>query len=198
MLSGTDVAALANASHPNPFAVLGPHRGPVGNTATGVVQGTWVRALLPGAASVALVDAKSGRVLADMQRHEGSDLFEASVAGSLGKYRLRVNWSTGAAGEYADPYAFGPQLGDQDVYFLGEGSHLRPFTALGAHPLTVDGIAGTRFAVWAPNASRVSVVGDFNGWDGRRHPMRVRHGAGVWELLIPPVARGDAYKYETP
>ena len=196
MLSGTDLAALASASHPDPFAVLGPHRGPVGRVSTGVVQGTWVRAFLPDAVAVALVDAETGRVLTDLPRREGSDLFEGSVVGALGAYRLRVRWANGGEDEYADAYAFGPQLGDQDVYFLGEGSHLRPYKALGAHPRTIDGVAGTRFAVWAPNASRVSVVGDFNSWDGRRHPMRVRHGAGVWELFVPHVTRGNGYKYE--
>jgi 1,4-alpha-glucan branching enzyme len=198
MLSGADIAALASASHSDPFSVLGPHRGQVGKTSTGgTAQGTWVRTFLPEAESVTLVDAKSGKVLSALPRREGTDLFEGSVAGTLGPYRLRVRWKHGGGEEdYADPYAFGPQLGEQDVYFLGEGSHLRPYTALGAHPLTVDGVTGTRFAVWAPNASRVSVVGDFNSWDGRRHPMRLRHGAGVWELFIPHVARGNCYKYE--
>src|SRR5882672_4047739 len=140
MLSGTDLAALASASHPDPFAVLGPHRGPVGRVSTGVVQGTWVRAFLPDAVAVALVDAETGRVLTDLPRREGSDLFEGSVVGALGAYRLRVRWANGGEDEYADAYAFGPQLGDQDVYFLGEGSHLRPYKALGAHPRTIDGV----------------------------------------------------------
>jgi 1,4-alpha-glucan branching enzyme len=187
MLSEADIAALAGARHPDPFSVLGPHR---------VDDVAWVRAMLPGADAVELLDATSGAPLATLRRIDPAGLFEAPVAGALGAYRLRVRWQHGGSGEYADAYAFGPQLGDQDVYFLGEGSHLRPYTALGAHPITVDGIAGTRFAVWAPNAARVSVIGDFNAWDGRRHPMRLRHGAGVWEIFIPHVGVGDGYKYE--
>jgi 1,4-alpha-glucan branching enzyme len=95
-----------------------------------------------------------------------------------------------------DPYRFGKVLGDMDVWLLGEGSHLRPYEILGATPRTLEGVAGTSFAVWAPNASRVSVVGDFNFWDGRRHPMRLRRECGVWEIFLPGVGVGERYKFE--
>jgi 1,4-alpha-glucan branching enzyme len=202
MLSADDIAALQSARHDDPFAVLGPHAGPLPNGPLAQVDpasagtGTWVRAILPGAVTVAVVEAASGRFLADLARHEGTDVFEGVVAGRLAAYRLRVRWHDGVEGDYADPYAFGPQLGEEDIHYLGEGSHQRPYTVLGAHVARVDGVDGTRFAVWAPNAARASVVGDFNGWDGRRHPMRLRHGAGVWEIFIPHVAPGNAYKYE--
>ena len=188
MLTDNDIAALVAARHADPFGVLGPH--PVAG------GGQALRAMLPGAASVEAVDAHDGKPFATLKRLHSAGLFEGVVKGSLPAYRLRVHWQHGGHGDYADPYAFGPQLGEQDVYYLGEGSHLRPYEVLGAHLCTVDGIAGTRFAVWAPNAERVSVVGDFNGWDGRRHPMRLRHGAGVWEMFLPHVGPGDAYKYE--
>ncbi|MDH5331052.1 MAG: 1,4-alpha-glucan branching protein GlgB, partial [Aquincola sp.] len=111
-------------------------------------------------------------------------------------YRLRVQWANGNAGTYADAYAFASQIADDDLHYFGEGSHLRPYTFLGAHPNMVDGVAGVRFSVWAPNAQRVSVVGDFNAWDGRRHPMRSRGGGGVWEIFVPHAAIGDHYKFE--
>src|SRR5690606_18200666 len=110
-------------------------------------------------------------------------------------YRLRLR-----AGEFEweieDPYAFPPILGELDEHLLGEGRHLDQYRQLGAHPRSIDGVEGVAFAVWAPNARRVSVVGDFNAWDGRRHPMRKRVGAGVWELFIPRLERGMTYKYE--
>jgi 1,4-alpha-glucan branching enzyme len=102
----------------------------------------------------------------------------------------------GEEGTYADAYAFGPLIAEDDLHFFGEGTHLRPYTFLGAHPMPVNEVEGTRFAVWAPNASRVSVVGDFNAWDGRRHAMRSRGGGGVWEIFVPHAAVGDRYKFE--
>ena len=111
-------------------------------------------------------------------------------------YRLRIHWPGGEVQETEDPYSFGLLLGELDIYLLAEGSHLELGRCLGARPMSIDGIAGVRFAVWAPNAQRVSVVGDFNTWDGRRHPMRKRVEAGVWELFIPRLPTGTLYKYE--
>jgi 1,4-alpha-glucan branching enzyme len=98
--------------------------------------------------------------------------------------------------EAHDPYRFPPVLGEIDVYLLAEGSHRRMWERLGAHPRTIDGVEGVAFAVWAPNARRVSVVGDFNQWDGRRHPMRKRIEAGIWEIFVPGIPHGAVYKYE--
>src|SRR5690606_14253154 len=95
-----------------------------------------------------------------------------------------------------DPYRFPPLLGELDLYLMGEGKHRRLYERMGAHPETIDGIDGVMFAVWAPNAARVSVVGDFNRWDGRCHVMRRRHESGIWELFIPGLERGETYKYE--
>src|SRR5690606_24319054 len=97
---------------------------------------------------------------------------------------------------YEDPYRFPPTLGEYDEYLLAEGTHARIYEQLGAHLMVVDDVAGTRFAVWAPGAERVSVIGDFNEWDGRRHPMRKHINSGIWELFIPNVKSGAIYKYE--
>ena len=95
-----------------------------------------------------------------------------------------------------DPYRFPPILGEIDVHLIAEGRHLRLDEKLGGHPTTIDGVTGVRFAVWTPNAERVSVVGDFNEWDGRRHPMRFRGECGVWEIFLPGIEAGALYKYE--
>jgi 1,4-alpha-glucan branching enzyme len=119
-------------------------------------------------------------------------------AGPLGRaksYRLRGE-AAGTSWEFEDPYRFGPVLGEMDEYLLGEGTHQRIWQVLGAHPVTHEGVEGVHFAVWAPNAERVSVVGDFNQWDGRRHPMRLRGATGVWEIFLPGLGEGTVYKYE--
>ncbi len=181
--------ALARAEHGDPFAVLGPHEGP--NDSGG---GVTVRAILPDAESVDVLDP-AGSLLAAMQRIHPAGLWAAALPARV-PYVFRVRTSAGITYETEDPYAFPTLLGDIDVYLLGEGRHQDIGKALGAHAMRVDGVAGVRFAVWAPNARRVSVVGSFNGWDGRRHPMRLRQGAGVWELFIPRVPVGALYKYE--
>ncbi|MDT7834217.1 1,4-alpha-glucan branching protein GlgB [Aquabacterium sp. OR-4] len=198
MLSDDDLAALREARHPDPFAVLGLHA---------VGKALWARAFLPGARAVTLRDTATGRAVVDLPprldaQGQASGLFEAPVPRRVNAfdYRLDITWADGSSSLLGDAYRCGPLIGEQDLHYLGEGSHLRPFEVLGAHPQTlgegVQAIAGTQFAVWAPNAARVSVVGSFNGWDGRRHPMRGRGPSGVWELFIPGVAPGDLYKFE--
>ena len=195
MLKKAEALALCRAEHGDPFAVLGMHEDSKGRL--------WVRTLQPGADSVAIVKAQDGAEVMVLPQRKIDGLGSASgfFEGALPpdsrpfKYRLRITWPHGVQ-EIVDPYSFPAILGDLDVWLLAEGSHLRPFDKLGAHPREIDGVAGTVFAVWAPDAQRVSVVGDFNGWDGRRHPMRLRRECGVWELFIPGVARGACYKYE--
>jgi 1,4-alpha-glucan branching enzyme len=190
MLPDADLHALMEARHGDPFAVLGLHADAAGKL--------WMRALLPGAASVAVIDAATHRKVTDLARRDPAGFWEAAIPRRKNRfdYRLSVQWAAGGEGVYADAYAFGPQISDDDLHFFGEGTHLRPYTFLGAHPLGADNIDGVRFAVWAPNAQRVSVIGDFNAWDGRRHPMRSRGGGGVWEIFIPHAAVGDRYKFE--
>ena len=103
---------------------------------------------------------------------------------------LSITWPGGTVQETEDAYAFGPFLGDLDLHLFNEGRHWDLGRVFGAQPKTVEGVAGVGFSVWAPNARRVSVIGDFNGWDGRRHPMRLRHGAGMWELFVPRLGPG--------
>jgi 1,4-alpha-glucan branching enzyme len=179
------IEALVQGRHGDPFSVLGPH----------VVAGTrLVRAFVPGAESVEIVERATGFAIGTLQRLHPEGLWSGAASGSA-PYRLRVVLG-GAATEIDDPYSFPPVLGEMDVYLLAEGKHLDFSAALGSHVAEIEGVSGVRFAVWAPNARRVSVVGSFNDWDGRRHPMRMRHGPGVWELFIPGVLPGAVYKYE--
>jgi 1,4-alpha-glucan branching enzyme len=174
-----DVDALRLGRHSDPFAVLGPHGGVV-------------RAWLPGAAYAWAVQAGQAQLLT---RRHADGVFEGALA-QPGPYRLRACWADGSAIDTEDPYRFGPVLSATDVWLLAEGTHLRPFEVLGAHEHTQDGVSGVAFSVWAPNASRVSVVGDFNLWDGRRHPMRLRRECGIWELFLPDVPLRSRYKFE--
>ena len=187
-----DVEQITRGEHPDPFRVLGMHRVSLGGELRLVV-----RAFLPGAESAAVVNAETGEAL-EMERVHADGFFEAVLPPGTPafKYRLRVHDAAGQAREAADSYAFPPTVSDFDIYLLGEGTHLRMWEILGAHPDVIDGVAGVRFAVWAPAARRVSVVGDFNQWDGRRHVMRLHPGAGVWETFVPGVAEGILYKYE--
>lgn len=189
MLADADVHALVNAAHGDPFAVLGQHVDAQG--------ALWVRAMLPGARAVVACDAQ-GRKVADLALRDAAGLWEGLLPRRRQRFdhRLRVTWADGHTGLYADAYSHGPLLSDDELHYLGEGSHLRPYESLGAHPMALGGVDGVRFAVWAPNARRVSVVGSFNGWDGRRHPMRLRHGAGIWEIFVPHAGIGDAYQFE--
>jgi 1,4-alpha-glucan branching enzyme len=182
------IEAVAAGTHEDAFAVLGCHR-----RGDGVV----VRALQPAARQVEVL---AGGQAWPMTRRHAAGLFEAVLApGTLAPgapYRLRVEDGAGPAREIDDPYRFGPVLGDVDLHLFGEGRHYRAWEKFGAHRLGIDGVEGVHFAVWAPNAQRVSVVGDFNRWDGRAHPMRRRGSSGVWEIFLPAVADGACYKYE--
>ena len=188
MLEQDQIDELLAGRHTDPFALLGLHADGQGRL--------WLRALLPGASKVELLDALTSRTLVSLQ--PSGDFFESLVPRRRKRfdYRLAVAWADGSQGIYADAYAFGPQLGEADLALLAAGDHPRPFTLLGAHALEHDHVDGVRFAVWAPNARRVSVVGSFNQWDGRRHGMRLRHAAGIWEIFVPHAALGDLYKFE--
>jgi len=188
-LDEASVAALVEARHGDPCAVLGRHLDAAGTP--------WLRALLPGARAVAVLARDGGRPIAELPLRHPDGLFEGPLPAAAAHiaYRLHVRWADGSEQLCADAYACGPLLDATDLYYLGEGSHLRPYMVLGAQPLAVDGVEGVRFALWAPNARRVSVVGDFNAWDARRHPMRLHPGAGVWELFVPHAGVGQRYKY---
>lgn len=178
--------ALAAARCADPFAVLGPHRRR---------QETQVRAYLPDAKWMRL-ESRAGEPLTEAQElFPGFFVARLPAGVSASAYRLRVEWPGGES-VFDDAYRFGPVLGELDIDLIAAGRHSRLYRTLGAHPCGMAGVAGVRFAVWAPNARRVSVVGNFNVWDGRRLPMRVRHDGGVWELFVPQLRVGERYKYE--
>jgi 1,4-alpha-glucan branching enzyme len=184
---GATARTVIEGRNGDPFAYLGMH-------AVGGVQR--VRVFLPWARRLWVVDAVTGEVAGELTCVHGDGLW----SGALGRrprfrYRLRAEGERGTV-ELEDVYAFSPVLGDLDVHLLSEGTHLESYRVLGAHCREHEGVAGVAFAVWAPNALRVSVVGDFNDWDGRRYPMRLRHPAGVWEIFIPGLGPGHCYKYE--
>ncbi|MES2818201.1 MAG: 1,4-alpha-glucan branching protein GlgB [Pseudomonadota bacterium] len=191
-LDRSDAEALIRADHPDPFAVLGPH-------ADG--EGVLIRAYLPNALAVRVLarpgdhDGEATALLATLEQ---SDTLPGLFVGRLPRrqpYLLDIHWAGGHQ-VMEDPYSFGPLLGEMDLYLFAEGNHRNLGQCLGAQLMTVEGVPGVRFAVWAPNARRVSVVGPFNNWDGRRHPMRLRQPSGVWELFIPRLQAGEAYQYE--
>ncbi|MSO71394.1 MAG: 1,4-alpha-glucan branching protein GlgB [Alphaproteobacteria bacterium] len=181
-----ELIALADGRHGDPFSLLGRH-----DIATGAVY----RTLQPSSSRVQVIDALSGASAGELVRVHPAGLFAGAIVDAPQRYRLRIE-SGGRASEIEDPYRFPPLLSDFDLYLLGEGRNQRLYDKLGAHPLTIDGVDGVAFAVWAPNARRVSVVGSWNSWDGRCHPMRLRQERGVWELFIPGIAPGALYKYE--
>ncbi len=175
--------AVIEGRHTDPFHYLGPHLEndrPV------------VRVFLPDAERVALVDEHGQE--SDLRRIHDAGLFAGTPANGTRRYRLRARFGERSV-ELEDAYRFPPVLSEFDLYLLGEGTHLRLYDKLGAHPMELDGVAGVAFVVFAPDAKRVSVVGDFNLWDGRRHAMRVR-GNGFWEIFVPEAKAGDRYKYE--
>ena len=178
------IASLIEGTHADPFALLGPHAGP---------GGTFARAWLPGAGEVT-AHALDGRMLGTLAQIDAAGVFEGTLTGD--PQPLRYHCRAGTAEWWVtDPYSFGPVLGPLDDLLMAEGTHQRLFDKLGAHRIAHEGANGVHFAVWAPNARRVSVVGDFNDWDPRRHPMRGRADIGVWEIFLPDVALGKAYKF---
>jgi len=179
-----ELQRLLQARHHDPFSLLGKH---------GFGDEDMVRAFIPGAAWVRIADTVD-----PLERIGNTDLFEWRGKAGQVPDRYRLLWCDAYGAEHVayDPYCFPPQLSDYDLHLFGEGSHWHIYRVLGAHKVQVDGIHGVRFAVWAPSAERVSVVGDFNHWDGRCHAMRVREGRGVWEIFIPDLTAGVPYKYE--
>ncbi len=167
--------------HADPFHYLGPHT---------ENDETVVRVFLPDANRVVAIGEREEH---ELERIDPAGLFVGPLD-NPSHYRLRAKFGDNDV-ELEDPYRFPPVLSDYDLHLLGEGNHLRLYDKLGAHPMALDGVAGVAFVVWAPNARRVSVVGDFNFWDGRRHAMRVR-GNGYWEIFAPGARANDKYKYE--
>ncbi len=181
-----DIDAVVSGSHGNPFAVLGVHEGE---------KGLLARCFIPHAESVTAFTL-AGKPAGELLRRHDAGFFEGRL--TIRKRQPLKYLARNAGGEWwvTDAYSFGPVLGPMDDYYIGEGSHLRLFDKLGAHVIDHEGAHGVHFAVWAPNAQRVSVVGDFNEWDGRRHAMRRRVDTGIWEVFVPDIDAGRVYKYE--
>jgi 1,4-alpha-glucan branching enzyme len=176
--------ALVQGRHADPFSLLGPHAGP---------EGTFARAFVPGAEALEAHDL-AGKSLGTLALTDPAGLFEGVLTGAPQPIRYRAQ-GFGAEWWLTDPYSFGPVLGPTDDYLIGEGTHWRLHDKMGAHLIEHQGATGIHFAVWAPNAERVAVVGDFNDWDAARHPMRRRADTGVWEIFLPDIAEGRAYKF---
>ncbi len=179
------IDAIVQGRHGDPFAVLGPHE---------VEGGCMLSTFQPDATRVDAIAMEGDQVLASLERIDPGGFWSGVLPVRL-PYRLRLIVGNGERIIH-DPYAFPPVLGELDIYLMAEGRHRELGQVLGAHVMTFDGVRGVRFAVWAPNARRVSVVGHFNHWDGRCHPMRLRQGPGVWELFVPDLPAGTLYKYE--
>ena len=188
-----DLDRLLAGEHSNPHSILGAHPADVAGE-----PGVVIRALIPNAIYAECV-LDDGRVVPFTREVEGqADLYGVFVAGAALplRYRFRFHYADGATWDRGDPYRFLPTLGDVDLHLFNEGTHRQLWKVLGAHPRTVDGISGVSFAVWAPNARRVSVVGEFCSWDGRIFPMRMLGSSGVWEIFLPDITVEALYKFE--
>jgi 1,4-alpha-glucan branching enzyme len=194
LISKPDLTALLQAKHPSPHSVLGMH--PVTHKRT---AGVATRAFVSGATGceVVDVDAHPPKSYA-MTKLAPEGLFEVFIPkrAEVFKYQLRAAYPNGEFRQFYDPYCFLPTLSEQDLYLFNEGNEHRIYAKLGAHVRNLGGVQGVSFAVWAPSAARVSVVGNFNHWDGRYHPMRSLGASGVWELFIPGIGEGELYKFE--
>ncbi len=186
------IDALLAGRQADPFALLGAHP----------ISGGWaVRVFLPWAAEVR-ISLKGAPKVTDAVKLRPKGFFEAvwasnqSIAPAPGSYKIQGRTHDGQSFEIYDPYAFPYLLSEFDLHLMGEGRHYDTYEKLGAHVKTLEGVTGVHFAVWAPSAKRVSVVGDFNRWDGRVHPMRSRGSSGIWEIFLPELAEGAIYKFE--
>ena len=202
-ITAAEIELLIRGEHPDPFSILGPHA-----SASSREPGIFIRAFQPNASRATVLWGEHAAEHSATQLHPAG-FFEAfipltatplSAAPTSGatvppeSYRLRIANAQNQSAESYDPFAFPPVLTDYDLYLLGEGTHFQNYEKLGAHLREIAGVAGVHFAVWAPNAQRVSVVGDFNQWDGRVHPMRSRP-TGIWEIFIPALPEGSFYKF---
>ena len=183
----SELARLARGEHHDPHAILGAHP---------AVGGTVVRAFHPDASGVALVAPNGGEAPMEPIGHGTWAALVDDLAPGQFSYRVRFTFPDGNTWEREDPYRFGPTIGDVDLHLIGEGTHERLYDVLGAHPRTHEGVEGVGFAVWAPNARSVRIVGDFDRWDGRLLPLRSMGASGVWELFVPGIGPGELYKYE--
>ncbi len=188
------IEAIVQGTHRDPFGVVGPHIVP----RRGGGQSVVIRAFVPAAAEVSVVVQGPETSALPMKQRHPAGFFELEFPdrSTLFPYLLEAADGAGHTRRMEDPYRFPSTLSDYDLHLLGEGTHYRAYEKLGAHAVVLDGVPGVLFAVWAPNARRVSIVGDFNRWDGRAHPMRLHPGNGLWEIFLPGLTTGTLYKFE--
>ncbi len=184
-----EIAALLHGAHADPFRVLGPH---------GAGEDLVIRVFRPEAREVQIVAANDATQIFPAERLHIEGLYQAAVPKETRafSYLVKVIAFDGSEQTFRDPYSYGPIMGEMDLHLFAEGNDKKLYEKFGAHLREIGGDRGVSFVVWAPNAARVSVVGDFNVWDGRMHPMRKLLASGVWEIFIPGVAEGAHYKYE--
>src|SRR6202022_1714740 len=185
-----ELNSFLSATHADPFRVLGPHR--IGDDLA-------IRVFRPDAKKIDIVldrQSKNGQIEAEKIHRDGFFCAMVPKATRDLDYKLRLTDWNGAERVMADPYRYGPIMGEVDLHLFSEGQQWKIYEKFGAHLRTIDGERGVYFAVWSPNDQRVSVVGDFNNWDGRVNPMRKLLGAGVWELFLPGVGENAHYKFE--
>src|SRR4051794_40926707 len=194
------IDALLSGTIGDPHAFLGMHLAPLAEPTkkqkAAAKPALIVRAFVPGAEAVTVVERGGKEARFALERISPAGIFAATVAGrkSFFPYDLEITrgghtWTQG------EPYRFLPTLGDLDLHLAGEGSHRRLYNVLGAHPREMDGVRGVSFAVWAPSARGVSLIGDFNGWHSRSLPLRALGSSGIWELFMPGLVPGEVYKY---
>src|SRR5436189_1298355 len=188
-LPSDEVSRFVGGAHSDPFRVLGPHR---------VGDDLEIRVFRPDARAVDIVLDREAEKPIAAERIQQDGFFCATVPGAPRDlpYHVRITGRDGSQHLTRDPYQYGPIMGEIDLHLFAEGQHWKLYDKFGAHLRTVGDAAGTAFAVWAPNAQRVSVVGEFNNWDGRLLPMRSLGPTGIWELFVPGIGVGTLYKYE--
>jgi 1,4-alpha-glucan branching enzyme len=194
-VSPDDIAKIINTDHYDPFTVLGAHLLEVKGK-----KGLAIRAFLPDTESAEVIELSGDAETAvhPMSAIGDGGFFEVLIAGrgEIFPYKLRRHSSLGEVATFYDSYAFLPTLTEFDLYLFNAGDHHRIYEKLGAHFAEVNGVGGIQFAVWAPGARSVSVIGSFNGWDRRKHAMRVLGSSGVWEIFIPGLPEGELYKFQ--
>ena len=189
ILSEQEITDIVRSDLRDPFKTLGMHW---------EKTGTSVRAFLPEAASARVCGVGKPKTSYAMTKVHGDGIFEVAIPArkKFFVYEFACTLHDGSTARFRDPYSFLPVMTEDSRYLFNEGTHQRVYDDLGSHVKAIDGVDGCVFAVWAPNAKRVSLVGNFNGWDGRRHPMRLLGSSGVWELFVPGLGSGTVYKYE--